>query len=170
MFASKSKVPRFALALLAALALGCASTAPESTNDRLVRGRDYSAVLSTALKALGDLGVRPIAIRPRAGGGVLVASVRPEGPQGEVFEVEVTVLEVREGVRVAVCAEVAETRPSPSLVAAAAGSGAGSGSACGCPDKEPLEASGRSRDNLKALSESRKLVRAYLALFDERLR
>jgi hypothetical protein len=69
-------VSRPGIGLLALLAFGCASVAPELQGSLVLRGQPFSVVFATALDALAELGARPVTVRPREGGGVLTARVR----------------------------------------------------------------------------------------------
>lgn len=164
------RVPRPAITLLAFLAIGCASVAPELQSSRVLRARPFSGVFATALDALADLGAQPVTARPREDGGVLKALVRTAGPPPGMFVLEVTVVASGEEVRVAVTVEPAEAERSPLDDLVAATGEAASRSGCGCPAQEPSGPDPRPRDNLGALSQSRRLVRAYLAILDGRLR
>lgn len=162
-------MPRPKITLLALLVIGCASVAPEPQSSRVARGWPFSGVFATALEALTDLGAQSVAARPREGGGVLKALVRTAGSPPAMFVVKVTVLATGEEVRIAETAEPAEAGPSPLDSLVAATGEAASRPGCGCPAQEPPGLDTRLPDNLGALSQSRRLVRAYLGILDSRL-
>lgn len=163
---------RSPLGVLAAIALvGCSSMGgPDDGTVRLYQGRDLASVAAGVLDALPAAGVRLVETRrEEEGTTALVRGAATVGaPQPFTLVLEVAVSQAEGAIRVRVGAE------PPDRASAAAEGGIRPAEeamqrSCACSDP-PFPLDPRPRDNLRILSESRKLVRTYLAALDARLR
>jgi hypothetical protein len=156
--------------LVTAALLGCSSmSGPGGGTMRLYRTGDLAAVVAGVLDALPAADVALVDARAVDGGRAALVHGRAtvRGPQPLTLVLEVAVSPAEGAVRVRVGAEPPEAAawaegPIPPGDEAPRRS-------CACSDP-PFPLDPHPRDNLRILSESRKLVRAYLAALDARLR
>jgi hypothetical protein len=167
-------MPRLLLPLVVVAIAGCSSMAgPEYRPLRLYQGRDLAVVVAAVLDTFTDVGARPVEAAPAAKGqGATVKGMATiDRLEPLSFIVEVAIVQTEDDVRVSVRAEPADGGPPPLGGRSLPREDASRQGCCSCPGSDPLfPVESRPRDNLRILAESRKLVRAYLAALDARLR
>jgi hypothetical protein len=146
--------------------------APDYRPVRLYQGRDLAAVVAAVLDAFPGARVQPAEARPMAESqGVVIKGITTVGsPHPLVLILEVSVVQTADAVRVSVRAEPPEEGPPRPGASDRPREDASRRGCSSCPRSDPLTpVAAWPRDNLLMLSESRKLVRAYLAALDARL-